>query len=292
MGCCCSCVSTGEVGVIEQLGKFARTAGPGLHIVIPGFYEIKGRVSMRVQQLNVDTETKTKDNVTVKVAVAVQFKAMDDKVYDAFYRLTDPSQQIRAYVDDVIRSTIPKMDLDDAFEAKDQVAQGVKESLDQTMHDFGYEIKQALVVDLSPDPKVKAAMNEINAQKRLREAAKEKAEADKIVQVKGAEAEAEAKYLQGVGVARQRQAIVNGFKDSVNEFSGNVPGASPKDVMNIMMITQYLDMLKDVGTTNSRDTLFVPHTPNALTDIQMQVKAGLDASTTSPGKTRDLLTGR
>jgi regulator of protease activity HflC (stomatin/prohibitin superfamily) len=140
----------------------------------------------------------------------------------------------------VIRSTIPKMDLDDAFEAKDQVAQGVKESLDQTMHDFGYEIKQALVVDLSPDPKVKAAMNEINAQKRLREAAKEKAEADKIVQVKGAEAEAEAKYLQGVGVTRQRQAIVNGFKDSVNEFSGNVPGASPKDVMNIMMITQYL----------------------------------------------------
>ena len=197
------------------------------------------------------------------------------------------------------------------------------------------EIKQALVIDLSPDPKVKSAMNDINAQKRLREAAKEKAEADKITQVKGAEAEAEAKYLQGVGVARQRQAIVNGFKDSVNEFSGHVAGATPKDVMNIMMITQYLgmewlyeclhhfgsilsvyriyfllvnavfnyfldlfemwllvivDMLKDVGTTSSRDTLFIPHTPNALTDIQMQVKAGLEASTSGP--TPDLLSGQ
>lgn len=283
MSCCCACVSTGSVGVIEQLGKFQRTAGPGLHFVCPGIYDIVGRVSMRVQQLNVDTSTKTKDNVTVAVSVAVQFKAMDDKVYDAYYRLTDPAQQIRAYVDDVIRSTIPKMDLDDAFESKDQVAVAVKESLDKIMHDFGYEVKQALVVDLSPDTNVKAAMNNINAQKRLREAAKEKAEADKIVQVKGAEAEAEAKYLQGVGVARQRQAIVNGFKDSVNEFSGNVAGASPRDVMNIMMLTQYLDMLKDVGCTNSRDTLFVPHTPNALTDIQMQVTAGLQASVSGNG---------
>lgn len=290
MSCCCACVSTGSVGIIERLGEFQKTAGPGLHFVVPGLYEIVGKVSMRVQQLNVDTETKTKDNVTVKVSVAVQFKAMEDKVYDAYYRLTDPTQQIRAYVDDVIRSTIPKMELDTAFESKDQVAGDVKKSLDKIMHDFGYEIKQALVIDLSPDPKVKSAMNDINAQKRLREAAKEKAEADKITKVKGAEAEAEAKYLQGVGVARQRQAIVNGFKDSVNEFSGHVAGATPKDVMNIMMITQYLDMLKDVGTTSSRDTLFIPHTPNALTDIQMQIKAGLEASTS--GSTPDLLSGQ
>jgi regulator of protease activity HflC (stomatin/prohibitin superfamily) len=278
MGNCCQCVSSGNVGIVEKLGKFENLAQPGIHCLFPPFCDIVGQVSMRVQQLSVRTETKTKDNVTIQVQVAVQFKAMDTKVHEAYYRLTDPAQQIRAYVDDVIRSTLPKLELDEAFQSKDTVARSVKESLDKVMHDYGYEIKQALVTDLSPDGKVKSAMNEINAQKRLRESANHKAEANKIIQIKAAEAEAEAKYLGGVGVARQRQAIVQGFRDSVVEFSGNVDGISPKDVMNLMMITQYLDMLKDVGCTASRDTLFVPHTPNALTDIQMQIKQGLKAS--------------
>jgi regulator of protease activity HflC (stomatin/prohibitin superfamily) len=278
MGNCCQCVSSGNVGVVEKLGKFQYLAHPGIHCLLPPICDVVGQVSLRVQQLSVRTETKTKDNVTIQVQVAVQFKAMESKVQEAYYRLTDPGQQIRAYVDDVIRSTLPKLELDEAFQSKDTVALSVKESLDKVMHDYGYEIKQALVTDLSPDVKVKSAMNEINAQKRLRESATHKADANKIIQVKAAEAEAEAKYLAGVGVARQRQAIVQGFRDSVNEFSGNVDGINPKDVMNLMMITQYLDMLKDVGCTSSRDTIFVPHTPNALTDIQMQIKTGLQAS--------------
>jgi regulator of protease activity HflC (stomatin/prohibitin superfamily) len=271
-------VSSGNVGIVEKLGKFQYLAHPGIHCLLPPICDVVGQVSMRVQQLSVRTETKTKDNVTIQVQVAVQFKAMDSKIQEAFYRLTDPAQQIRAYVDDVIRSTLPKLELDEAFMSKDAVALSVKESLDKVMHDYGYEIKQALVTDLSPDAKVKSAMNEINAQKRLRESATHKADANKIIQVKAAEAEAEAKYLAGVGVARQRQAIVQGFRDSVNDFSDNVEGTSPKDVMNLMMITQYLDMLKDVGCTSSRDTVFIPHTPNALTDIQMQIKHGLQAT--------------
>jgi len=177
-------------------------------------------------------------------------------------------------VDDVVRSTMPRMDLDTAFEAKEDVARSVKESLDKVMHEYGYQIMQALVTDLQPDIKVRNAMNEINAAKRIKQAAAEKAEGDKILLVKAAEAEAESKYLSGVGVARQRKAIVDGFKDSVLDFTDGVEGTTPKDIMNMMMVTQYLDMLKDVGSCNTNTTTFVPHSIGGG-DAGSQVRDGL-----------------
>jgi regulator of protease activity HflC (stomatin/prohibitin superfamily) len=155
------------------------------------------------------------------------------------YKLTDPHAQIRSYVYDVIRSAVPKMELDDAFESKDHIAIAVKDQLHELMSSYGYEILQALITDLDPDVKVKQSMNQINAQQRLREAAREKAEAEKILQVKAAEAEAEAKYLSGVGVARQRKAIIDGLKDSITEFSGNVDGTTAHDVIDLLLLTQY-----------------------------------------------------
>merc|ERR1719258_8698 len=255
--------------VREKLGQFSGFARPGCTCLLYPFENIVGKLSTRVQQLVVNTQTKTKDNVTLTVCVAVQFRVIDrileatgdapsglamtrndprnHGLWRAYYRLTNPGLQIQSYVEDTVRSELPRKTLDEAYEAKDDVAVAVKEALQHEMKQYGYEVVQTLVTDLQPDMKVISAMNEINAQRRMRLAAQEKAEAEKIIIVKRSEAEAEAKYLAGVGVARQRKAIVDGLKDSVLEFSGGVHGTTPQDVMHLMMVTQYLDMLKDVG---------------------------------------------
>jgi regulator of protease activity HflC (stomatin/prohibitin superfamily) len=229
--------------------------------------DIAGQLSLRIQQLDVYCETKTKDNVFVQVAVAVQYRVLAEKAYDAYYRLSDPREQIRSYVFDVVRSTVPRMDLDDAFASKKDIADSVLQQLTAVMSDYGYEIMESLVTDLSPDAKVKASMNEINASKRLRAAASYKAEADKVKQVKAAEAEAEAKYLSGLGIARQRKAIVEGLQSSVEEFSNEVDDVKPKDVMDILLLSQYFDTLSNVGA----NSLILEHDPSVVHKLQAQV---------------------
>lgn len=269
--CCCVCVHTQTIGVMEKFGRFSKLTGPGCRCICWPCEQRVGTVSLRVQQLDVNCETKTKDNVFVYVVISVQYEAIAKAAYDAYYRLANPELQIQAYVFDVVRSTLPRMDLDESFSSKDDLATAVKTHLDETMSKFGYHIVRALVTDISPDQRVKMSMNEINASRRLREASKEKAEADKIVLVKAAEADAESKYLSGVGVARQRKAIVGGLRDSIVEFSGEIHGTTPKDVMDLLLVTQYFDMLKEVGNSNS-NTLFLPHAPQAVADLQNALK--------------------
>ena len=177
----------------EDLGQFKRLLDPGFHFLTWPLQSVVGTLSLRIQQLDVYCETKTKDNVFVQVAVAVQYRVLAESAYEAYYRLTDPRTQIQSYVFDVVRSTVPKMELDEAFASKDDIARSVLDSLQPVMRDYGYEIRNTLVTDLAPDSKVKASMNEINASRRLKEAAAHKAEADKTRQVKAAEAEAEAR---------------------------------------------------------------------------------------------------
>jgi len=255
---CCICVSTSEVVVVERLGKFDRLLPPGLGLVFCPCEQSAGSVSFRVQQLDVRVETKTRDNVFLTAVVSVQYQVIREKAYQAFYALTDTQQQITAHVYDVMRSQLPTLDLDAVFEAKEDLAMSVKNALQETMTDYGYQILQALITDIDPDNRVKQAMNEINSAKRLKFAVAEKAEGQKILQVKSAEAEAEAKYLSGVGVAKQRKAIVDGLRTSIVDFSDGVKGASSKDVMDLLLLTQYFDCVKDVGTANHCKTTFVP----------------------------------
>jgi regulator of protease activity HflC (stomatin/prohibitin superfamily) len=193
-GCmCCQCVRTQEVGIVEDLGQFKRLLSPGCTFVCWPCGNVVGTLSLRIQQLDVVCETKTKDNVFVQVAVAVQYRVLAESAYEAFYRLTDPRGQIQSYVFDVVRSTVPKMELDESFSSKEDIAENVKNSLTEVMLGYGYEILNTLVTDIAPDAKVKASMNEINASRRLKEAASHKAEADKVRQVKAAEGDAEAR---------------------------------------------------------------------------------------------------
>jgi regulator of protease activity HflC (stomatin/prohibitin superfamily) len=278
-------VSTAEMAVVQRLGKFVRIAGPGLNFKMPWLEKVAGRVNMRVQQFRVEVETKTKDNVFVKILVSVQYQVLQDKVYEAFYKLQNPGDQITSYVFDSVRSQVPKMILDEVFEQKDNVADSVKTELSGVMKDYGYAIIKALVTDINPDEKVKSAMNDINAAQREQVAAQARGEADKILKVKQAEAEAESKALQGRGIADQRKAIISGLRESVEAFKESVEGASAKDVMALVLMTQYFDTLKEIGAQARSNTILMPHSPGAMPDffeqIQNAIMIGSRAESTS-----------
>jgi regulator of protease activity HflC (stomatin/prohibitin superfamily) len=263
------------VAIVQRFGKFVREAGPGLQLKVPFFDLIAGRVNLRVQQLDVAIETKTEDNVFVKMIVAVQYFVLPDRVYDAFYKLDDAHRQIRSYVFDVVRAQVPKIKLDDVFEKKDDIAEAVKVELSHVMEGFGYGILKALVTDIEPDPRVKEAMNEINAAQRMRVAANEKGEAERILKVKLAEGDAQSKALQGKGIADQRQAIVAGLRDSVDEFQRSVPGTTAKDVMNLVLMTQYFDMLKEIGASSRSNAILIPHSPGNLSSLTEQIRTAM-----------------
>lgn len=261
--------------IVERFGKFTKISSAGLNFKIPLIDQIAGRVSLRVQQLDVRVETKTKDNVFVFVVVSVQYFVIPAKVVDAFYRLQNPQEQITAYVFDTVRARVPNVVLDQLFETKDDIANAVKTELDSVMDDFGYGIVKALVTDIDPDAKVKMSMNEINAAQRLREAAIQQAEADKIRVVKAAEGEAESKALQGQGIANQRRAIIEGLQESVENFSNKIDGVKSQDVMNLVMMTQYFDTLKELGMNGKNSTILIPHSPSGMADISEQMRTAM-----------------
>ncbi|KAF8823113.1 putative Hypersensitive-induced response protein 3 [Cardiosporidium cionae] len=238
-------------------------------------WTVRRRLSTRIRKLEILVDTKTKDNVFVSIKIWVQYVIQLNKAYEAEYRLSSPESQIKNYVFDVVRSTVPLQNLDSIFESKEDIAYAVKSRLKSTMDHFGYSIDKTLVTDITPNSKVREAMNAINTAKRNRLAAQEQAEAEKLRTVKTAEAEAEAMFLQGQGIARQRKAIIDGLKDSVADFSSSVGGVDSKDVLDLVLLTQYFDTLKELGATSTAQTLFVPHNPGAVASLAEEIKSGL-----------------
>jgi len=265
--------------IVQRFGKFVRIYKAGLNFKIPLIERIAGRVNLRLQQLDVEIETKTKDNVFVRMVVAVQYLIREDKVYDAFYRLQDPHTQIRSFVFDVVRANVPKMLLDEVFENKEDIAKAVRNELSDAMDDFGYDIRQTLITDIDPDDKVKQAMNEINTQQRLRLAATEKAQAEYIMTVRAAEGEAESKRLQGVGIANQRKEIAQGLSTAVAEFQKEITTVSPQTVMDLLMVTQHFDMLKDIGAHAGSKVILLPYSPASVGDLTEQMRNAIFVGT-------------
>jgi len=256
-------VRTATVGVVERFGKFNRIVKPGLHALLP-YAEHVYFVDLQVKQLQVQVETKTRDNVFVQIPVSVQYQVLEDKVYDSFYRLSAPQKQIESFVFNSILGHVPKLTLDEAFEQMASISAAVKTDLDAIMGGFGFNILTALVTDIVPDVKVKAAMNDINSAQREQVAAQARGEADKILKVKQAEAEAESKALQG-----------EGLRISVESFREAVPGSTPEDVMALVLMTQYFDTLKEIGARSGSNTIFMPNQPGAANDFLNQIVAGL-----------------
>ena len=264
-------VSTAQVAVITRFGKFLRVAEAGLNWKAPFIDSVAGIVSLRVNQIALTMETKTKDNVFVTIPISVQNRVRPETVYDAFYKLSDPVAQIKSYVEQVILGHVPSMTLDEVFASQSSIAAAVKQELDSDMAAFGYEIVNVLVTDIVPDAKVKSAMNDINAAQREQVAANARGEADKILVVKKAEAEAESKALQGQGIANQRKAIIEGLQNSIEQFQKAVEGATSKDVMQLVLVTQYFDTLKSIGENDKTNTLFLSHSPGAVKEVSDQI---------------------
>jgi regulator of protease activity HflC (stomatin/prohibitin superfamily) len=264
-------VNTAQVAVIQRFGRFLRVAEAGLNWKWPILDAIAGKVSLRVNQINLTMETKTKDNVFVTIPISVQNRVRPDKVFDAFYKLSNPVEQIQSYVEQVILGHVPGMTLDEVFASQSGIAAAVKQELDADMAGFGYEIVNVLVTDIVPDAKVKSAMNDINAAQREQVAANARGEAEKILVVKKAEAEAESKALQGQGIANQRKAIIEGLQGSIEQFQRVIGGVSTGEVMQLVLITQYFDTIKSIGELDKTNTLFLSHGPGAVREISDQL---------------------
>jgi regulator of protease activity HflC (stomatin/prohibitin superfamily) len=264
-------VETAQVAVITRFGKFLRVADPGLNWKFPYVDTVSGTVSLRVNQISLTMETKTKDNVFVTIPISVQNRVRPEKVFDAYYKLSDPTAQIQSYVEQVILGHVPGMTLDEVFASQSSIAAAVKQELDADMATFGFEIVNVLVTDIIPDAKVKSAMNDINAAQREQVAANARGEAEKILVVKKAEAEAESKALQGQGIANQRKAIIEGLRSSIEQFQQAVEGTSSREVMQLVLVTQYFDTLKSIGESDKTNTLFLSHTPGAVKDVSEQI---------------------
>ena len=260
--------------VIQRLGKFNRIAQPGFKLRIPIIESVASKENLKIQQLDVDVETKTNDDVFVILKISVQYRIINNKVYEAFYELDDPHGQIASYIFDEVRAEVPKLPLDDVFAKKDDIAIAVRDNISAQMEQYGYKIVKTLITDINPDELVKASMNKINAATREKEAAVQEAEAEKIRIVKRAEAEADSKRLSGEGIAKQRLEIVRGFKESVEDFQKALQEVDPQEIMQFVLMTQYFDTLTAIGANENNNTVMVPHTPGGMKDFQNQIIQG------------------
>ncbi len=245
---------------------------------MPLIDKVEGRVSLRVDQIVLTMETKTRDNVFVTIPISVQTRVRAEKVFEAFYSLSDPAAQIQAYVEQVVLGHVPGMTLDEVFASQSSIAAAVKQELDSDMSVFGYEIVNVLVTDIIPDGKVKAAMNDINAAQREQVAATARGDAEKILVVKKAEAEAESKALQGHGIANQRRAIIEGLSTSIEGFQKTLGDGTAREAMQLVLVTQYFDTLKSIGESDKTNTLFVSHAPGAVQTISEQIMESMVAA--------------
>ncbi len=281
--------------IVQRLGKFHNVAQSGLHFKIPILDQIAGRVSLKIQQLDVPVETKTRDDVFVRLKVSVQFRVLPDSIYDAFYKLENPTEQITAYIFDVVRAEVPKMKLDDVFVRKDDIASAISNELQEAMNDYGYKIVRALVTDIDPDQAVKNAMNRINASERDKMAAEYEGEAEKIRIVAKAKAEAESKRLQGQGIADQRREIAKGLEDSVEAL--NKVGINSQEASALIVVTQHYDTMQSMGENANSNLIMLPNSPTAGSEMLSNMVASFAASAKlgeqmQNGKPKQLLNGK
>ena len=265
-----------SAAIVERFGKFHSIRQSGLHFKIPLIDKIAGRLSLKIQQLDVVVETKTKDDVFVKLKVSVQYKVITEKVYDAFYKLDYPHDQITSYVFDVVRAEVPKMKLDDVFERKDDIAIAVKSELNDAMTEYGYDIIKTLVTDIDPDEQVKEAMNRINASEREKIAAQYEGDAQRILIVEKAKAEAESKRLQGQGIADQRREIARGLEESVDVL--NNVGINSQEASALIVVTQHYDTLQSIGEHVNSNLILLPNSPQAGSEMLNNMVASFTAS--------------
>jgi regulator of protease activity HflC (stomatin/prohibitin superfamily) len=283
MSCCCVyCISTSEVGIVGKLGKFDRIEDAGCHCINPCSETLQGRLSLRVQQIECRVDTKTFDNALVVIKASVHYKVLHDKIQEAFYKFSNPSEQIRSFASNVIRGQVPKHTVDQIFTVRDEIQKALKEELEEQMATYGFQIEATLITDIDPSNEVKQAMSQIRTNACLRIAAGYEGEVEKIKVVKAAEADSEAKRLSGVGLAEQRKAAILGLQSSVASFSNAVKDMQSREIMALLMMNQYFDALKDIAQQGRGNTVFLPGGTNV--DVMEGVLAAQSGAVRQRGK--------
>lgn len=277
-------VHTMQAGIVERFGKFLKIAEPGVNFKLPWIDHLVYTEDLSKQLMDVKVQSKTLDDATITIPVRVQYYVLPNQVRDAYYMLDDPDDQIQAHVENAILSYIPTINLDDAYKQESKIADLIKTNLTEVMGKFGYAIENALVTQIIPSPEVVNAMNDINAARRQKVANEARGESEKILKVKAAEAEAESKALQGAGIARQRKAIIDGLKDSVESFKDAV-GVNAEEVMSLVLLTQYFDALRDIGQNSN--TILFPHSPGAVADLFGQLRNTIITGTLAAEKSQE-----
>jgi regulator of protease activity HflC (stomatin/prohibitin superfamily) len=274
MSCCWICVEQSDVAIVEDCGKYKTSAKAGCHFLTPCKESVAGVVSLRVQDHHCTVESKTKDNVFVNVKLSIQYTVLPNAVEKAFYTLQNPVMQIESYIFNSIRGQIPQFDIDELFSMRSEIAERLKQDVDNQMDKYGFDILTVLITDIDPAKSVRDAMNQIQVYQRMRSAVTDKAEAQKAATIKAAEADAEAKRLSGVGLAEQRKAIVGGLQSSIEHFQEGVQELSSEDVMSLLLLNQYFDTLKDIASASSGSTLFLSHN-GGLEQVAAQMTQGI-----------------
>lgn len=266
---CCFCVSTSSLGIVESCGKFSRVSGPGYHCLVPCIEVVRGRITLRLQYASVTVETKTKDSALVVITACLHYRVLSDRVVDAFYRLTNPEEQIGSFTASVIRSEVPKYTLDEVFVATQTIKRAVEEELKDRLSQYGFALEATLITQIEPTAELQNAIEQTQLNAYRRTAAEHKAELDKIVKIKDSEAEFEEKRLAGVGLAEERRAIMEGLQSSIESFVGSVPGVTAKDVTQLLLMIQYFDALKDIGASGRSQLVLLPPdgSRSVLTDL-------------------------
>jgi len=272
--CCCACIPERNYGIVQRFGKFVKAIAPGLACLCWPIDQVIGQVSTKLQQWVIKTEVKTKDNVFVTLAISIQYLITVENVETAYYSMQDPRRQVASFVENTLRSIAPNLILDDLFAQKDKVSQHIKDDLAKKMESYGYHLIDTLITEIEPEHGVKDAMNKINTEMRLREAAQYQADTKKIIAIKEAEAQAESKRLQGEGTAKQRLAIIEGLRKGIGDMAHSTE-SSPKEAMQYVLMTQYFDALREIGTSSNKAVIFIPHMPGAVGDISSQMKSSM-----------------
>ncbi len=264
-----------EAVIVQRLGKFQKVARAGLHFIIP-FVDIRvGRVNLRIRELDIPGQFKTRDNVFVDIMIRVQYSILPERVADAYYKLTAPEQQITAFVLNTVRGEVAKMELREIFEHQDSVGDAVNQQLSLRMAEFGFEIHNSLVNEIQPASEVVRSLNAVMASENAKKAAQNEGEAHKLKTVLQAEADAEAKRLQGEGIAKQREAIVGGLSVSVESLKKAMPNADANDLMRLVLMNQYFDALRDISSGDKTKVIFVPTAPNSMNSYADQLMQGM-----------------
>ncbi|MDD5770294.1 MAG: SPFH domain-containing protein [Candidatus Gracilibacteria bacterium] len=256
-------VTPQTIKTVEFLGRFTRILRPGLNIIIP-IIEITRHQDLFRKNFAVEVDGITSDNVTVYVGLNVVFFVQDDKndttdgsIYKSVYSINDPRTLMASTIDEQLRAMVSTFGHKEIFNKREEIGQSIEENLREKLSQFGYTLDSIQVRSIKLEANVTAAMNKVVESSKLKEAAQNEGEAEKIMQVKRAEADKEAKILIGQGMAGQRMEIAKGFKESVDLIMSSDKSLTGDKILKFLLDSSRIETLGNIGNSDKTKLIYL-----------------------------------